>query len=225
MAVGYDNSSFQQSASFPGSPSNYTFVPGGTATVLYVWLHWAVNAAPDSVSMTWNGVAMNFIADYNSGSGPRGALFRLVSPATGSHTLAVTHSGLTHSVGILSLTGTDTSTPEGTISSNTGIAAATSDTLAPASAVGDLIVRCITLNGGTALAATGTGSTLRVNGNTADADGPGGVATQDAVAGTTSGGFSWTTNATGVAIGFAAKAAAGGGGSAVPKMMLHNHGG
>ena len=213
MAVARDTDAMYTSASFPSSPSTTSFTVGaGSNRFLLVWFNWLRNGTEITTPPTYNGVNLTHVGNYVMTSGPYGSLWYLIAPDTGANNLVVTHTGATFTAFIGSYNGVDQATPLGTVASDVAFGPATSVDTAPSSAVGDLIVRAINKNGGTALAATGTGSTLRQSGDDADLDGIAGFADQTAAAGTTTGGFSWTTNAGGVTIGVAIKAASGGGG-------------
>lgn len=212
MAVARDTDLMLTSASFPSSPTTQAFTVGaGSNRVLLVWLNW-LRSTTETASITYAGVSMTLVNNYVFSGGPYGSLWHLVAPATGANNLVITHNGTTFTAFIYSANGVDQVTPLGTVSSDlTGVSGVTSTpALAPASAVGDLIVGFLNTNTAiTAPAATGTGATLRQNGNDADADGVALFMDQTAAAGTTTGGFSWTGAATGVHVRVAIKADAG----------------
>lgn len=214
MAVARDTSAMYTSASFPSSPSTTAFTVGaGSNRYLPVWFNWLRNGTEISTAPTYAGVNLVHVANYVMASGPYGSLWGLVAPATGANNLVIAHNGTTFTAFIGSYNGVDQTTPLGTIVSDVAFGPATTVSTSPSSGTDDLILRFLNKNGGTALAAVGTGSTLRHSGDTADLDGIAGMVEQTAASPTTSGGFSWTTNAGGVTIGVAIKAAAGGGAS------------
>lgn len=210
MAVTRDTDAMYTSASFPSSPSTTSFtVANQSNRLLLVWINWLRNGTEISTAPTYAGVSLTHVANYVMTAGPYGSLWRLVAPATGANNLVITHNGSTFTAFIGSYYGVDQTTPLGTVSSDVAFGPATSTSLSPASAVGDLIVGFLNKNGGTSLAATGTGATLRQSGDDADLDGIAGFADQTAAASSTTGGFSWTTNAGGVHARVAIKATAG----------------
>lgn len=220
MASARDADAFFPSTSFPTSPTNVSglTIAAGSDRYLSVFLNWLRNGTEISTAPTWNGVSLTHVANYVHSGGPYGSLWELIAPATGTFNLVVTHTGVTFSAFLGSYTGVDQVTPRGTIASDITFAG-TSVSLSPASAVGDLVIGYVNKNGGTALGVTGTGASLRQSGDDADLDGIAGMLEQTAAAGTTTGGFSWTTAASGVMVSFALKASAGGAGVALGSVL------
>lgn len=211
MATTRDTDLRYTSASFPSSPNTISFtVANQPNRLLLVWINWLRQGTEITTVPTYAGVNLTLVGNYVMTSGPYGSLWRLTAPATGTNNLVITHNGSTYTADIVSYYNVDQTTPLGTVVSDVAFGPATSVSTSPSSAVGDIIARFLNKNGGTALAATGTSCTLRQSGDDADLDGISGFADQPAVAGTTTGGFSWTTNAGGVTVGVAVKAAAAG---------------
>lgn len=190
--------------SFPASPTTLSpaFTVGNNPDrVMWVFLNWA-RSTTEGASVTYAGVSMTLVANYTFAGGPYGSLWRLVAPATGANNIVVTHSGATFSVFAFSAYNVHQTTPQGTVLSDVTLSGVTSTpTLSPTSTVNDLILRIMNTN--TALTSptgTGTGTTVRQSGNDADADGVAVMADQPGQAGTTVGGMSWTTAATGIYI-------------------------
>lgn len=217
MAVVRDTDAMFVSPSSPSSPQTTSFTVGaGSNRFLVVWLNWLRSTTPEFATITYNGTTVNLNSNYVFSGGPYGSLWGLVAPSTGSNTVSITDaSNTTFTAMIYSANGVDQVTPFGTVSSDiTGIAGSTSYSLAPASAVGDLMLHFLNTNGLlVGLAASGTGATIRRSGNDSapDLDGVGAMMDQTAAAGTTTGGMTWTGGATGVAAAVALKQAAAAG--------------
>jgi hypothetical protein len=131
------------------SPSSLTWshtCGGGSNEVLYVGATFGNNGGSDAsqtLSATYNGVAMTSVSKVHSNSGTSGFIevFRLVAPASGAHNVVVTVGGSGGSVwtltgGSMSFDGVDQATPESGISTNTGTSNAT---VTRASATGNMV--------------------------------------------------------------------------------------
>lgn len=88
---------------------------GASATQLFVGVAWGGSTDRTISSVTWNGVTMTEIIKKNTGAGlnHHSAVYGLTSPATGTHNIVVTFSGIPgdgHNTYYLSFTGGDTTT-------------------------------------------------------------------------------------------------------------------
>ncbi len=102
------------------SSGSWSHTVSGSNTYLIVGLAaWDGNATPFSqLSLTYNGVAMTFLGAYVNppGDGDSAALWGLVNPASGTHTIAWSNSGPAFAElggGSISFTGVDQTNPTG----------------------------------------------------------------------------------------------------------------
>ncbi len=123
MAVAFDSASSATSNTGPPSSLSWSHICSGANRLLTVGVHWVSSGGAVSVSgVTYNGVAMSSVGVVNNGD-VFTQLFRLVAPATGSNTIAITMTGAvdqTLTGGGVSFTGVDQTTPLGTWASATG---------------------------------------------------------------------------------------------------------
>lgn len=232
MAVDTINFVTGQSASFPPTTVDVPYtISAGSNLVLNVALAYLQSVAPYNAAVGWGGTASSFtsltlIDNAVVAGGPFCCAFRLKNPAVGAKTIRITQNGSTFRYFIWYSSGQDQTTDIGTpVKDVTGIAGTNaSPNLSVPSAVGDRIYRFIVTNAAitniTPNATDAGNHVLLGSGNDADSDGVAFITTQDGQATTTDGTISWTPNATGPQLAWAAKAAAAGGGSSpVAKMM------
>src|SRR5258706_2099811 len=133
------------------STNGLTLTPTASATAVLGCVVFS-GPAVTSPTATWNGVAMTLLADTgnktNGGNNDRAILFGLGSPATGSgHAFVVSWTTATAGyINIISLKGTDTTTPFKNATTNTGTG--TSATVPVTSPSGDMALgACLFANG------------------------------------------------------------------------------
>lgn len=157
MAVAVDAVTFSTSSGSPTKAHTCT----GSNLALYVLIAERFNTAVTGV--TYAGVALTRIQQLNDGNVETTNIYRLVAPATGTNNVVISQSA-SHDLcyTIVSLTGVDQSTPEGTIVS--GVGNSTAPTHTASAATDDLVIDLVAwYKSGTQTATVGSGQTERSN--------------------------------------------------------------
>lgn len=116
MAIAIDAVSSGKTAAGASATLTISHTVSGSNRAIIV----GVSANLATAGVTYNGVAMTQAVAQSSG-GPRGAIFYLVNPDTGTHDIVITISSAGRIVGGgISFTGVDISSPIGTTNSATG---------------------------------------------------------------------------------------------------------
>lgn len=161
----------------------------GTDRALYLIINHRFDWTPTA---TYNSVALTQIGRQTNSNTVTVTAFRLIAPDTGSNTLAISGNGGSDDLlyTIISLTGVDQTTPEGTIVSGTGTG--TSPSLSVTSEADGLVIDALAVLMTAAQTITvGAGQTERHNATNAP-DLRGGVSTEPGATSVTS---SWTISA------------------------------
>jgi len=143
-----------------GSPT-VSHTCSGSDRVLYVLIAERYDTALTGV--TYNGVALTSIHQANNGNLSTTNVWRLIAPASGANNVVISQSA-SHDLAytILSVTGADQSTPEGTLVS--GTANSTSPSKTAVAVADDLIVDLLSWwRGASQNATVGAGQTSRSN--------------------------------------------------------------
>ncbi len=116
---------------------SHTVTSSGSNRAIFACVSWYGNVTISSV--TYNSVGLTAVVTANNGTDDHSAIYRLVNPATGAHTLALTVSG---NAGLVmsgvSFTGVNQTTPARASAANTGNNA--TSTVTVASATGDIVL-------------------------------------------------------------------------------------
>ena len=96
MAVAFDAASVATQAS--GSTLSWSHTCTGSNRLLTVAVHWLDTGVTVS-SVTYAGTGMSSVGKVNNGTGLVTELFRLVAPATGANTVAITMSATATFIG------------------------------------------------------------------------------------------------------------------------------
>lgn len=129
-AATYDAAS-SSSCAAPCSSLSWSHTNTGSSLALYCAVSW-YNSATSSVSgITYNAVTMGASVGNDVNSGRKVEVFRLVAPATGANTVAITMSANSEGIvgGCISAAGVDQVTPHGTIVTNNTVATSISATI------------------------------------------------------------------------------------------------
>lgn len=135
----------------------------GSDRLLLIAIHCLQLTGQVGSSVTYNGVAATFVKQTVNQGNRYMELWRLIAPATGANTLAVTFSASMNNVNVqaISFTGVDQTTPLGT--SVAGAGNSTTPSVSVSAATNDLVFDAVTIeHAGTFT--VGTGQTSRYNG-------------------------------------------------------------
>ena len=165
MALAVDATSHVEGVTVSGTPVTVSHTCTGSNLLLYVCLSSAKTTAADVIGATYNSVALTQVANrVNSLANQlQTYIFRLINPATGSHTLAITTDNATGdnvACGIISLSGGDQTSPESATGNTDGISSPITITIA--SAVGELVLDAVFPNTGSGIT-PGAGQTAFEN--------------------------------------------------------------
>lgn len=132
------------------SSLSWSHTCSGSERLLTVGVSMTAGPMPTVDSVTYNGVALTRIGTATNGGGwAKVELWRLIAPATGAHTVAVTLSGAGDlAAGAISFTGAHQTTPAGTFASAQGTSATPSVNVS--GAAGDIVIDCLMVDQGTA---------------------------------------------------------------------------
>lgn len=135
-----------------GTSTSFTHVCTGSELVLHAGLSWD-SAGSKTDTATYNSVSMVRIAQLVAQQST--SHFRLVAPASGSHSLAMAWSGsLEFEATSMSFTGVDQTTPDTGTPLTNEAATGTTTTTDVTSATGDMVVDVVCVNNGTAAGVT-----------------------------------------------------------------------
>lgn len=165
-AIAYDNSiAVDPGTNLSTSYSTSFTNTAGNALVVAVWTRYA-SAYTKPTSVTYNGVALTYLADYNDGAADYKdvSFWGLASPATGANTLTVNLTGtsIRNAVMAVSLTGAAAS-PFGAVGGGGASSASSGSFSVTTTAANSWIVGAESDDGGTAATVTGTNQTLRAS--------------------------------------------------------------
>ena len=207
MAVAFDACT---SGSGTGTSISFSHTCTGSDLVLYVYVVVAANA-DFNPAVTYNSVSLTLLQERVADAYYI-ALFRLVAPATGANTVAVTSlpGGGQEAVIAVSFTGVHQSTPDDTpVYSASASATSVSDNVS--SATGNMVLDGVSVQGDRAITA-GADQTVPANG-TVDQTQVETAVSYDSGAATNTMSWSWTGNARVGHIAIDINAATGGGSS------------
>ena len=159
MAVAFDTCT---SGSGTGTSISFSHTCTGSDLVLYAYVTVAANADFNPAA-TYNSVSMTLLQERVANAYYI-ALFRLVNPATGANTLAVTGlpGGGQEAVIAVSFSGVDQTTPDDTpVYSDSGAASSVSDNVS--SATGNMVLDGVSVQGNRAIT-QGADQTIPTNG-------------------------------------------------------------
>jgi hypothetical protein len=198
------------------SPWSWSHTCTGSDLILLVGVSYWWSSTPNEVTgITYNSVALTRVGGVTNTSSNRSMeLWRLVSPATGSHTISVSWTNSMVGVGgAQSWTGVHQTSPLGTFASGTG--GGTTPSVDVSSATDEVVIDHLALENGVSTLNVGSGQTQRWQ-ILANPETDGGGSSEP---GATTVTMSWSTDISIIwAIGgVSLKPAGGGGGSAVIK--------
>jgi hypothetical protein len=119
MAIAYDNGLFQHTTSAPNWSFNYT-VGSNSNRVLIVFAHNNQTTGDVFTGVTYNGTSMTRLAT-TAGNGAFIALYFLVAPTSGTHTLTISgtwSAGWDENAFVMSYDGVDQTNPANSVATN-----------------------------------------------------------------------------------------------------------
>jgi hypothetical protein len=184
--------------------ASFTVGADGSNGMLVVLI--AMEATQTVSTITYGGVAMTVVGVTHPYSSSTVVAYRLLAPATGANTLAITLGGSTDwEYCVISLLNVNQSSPTGTVV-YADTAAGTSSSLTPAATEGDLVLDLLYKDGGSADNLTiGALQTQRMLQSDANATATQGAASTEpwSTGTTTTASWSWTNARDATALGFA----------------------
>lgn len=196
MAVAFDAVGPSATPTSGTASVSWTHVCGASATDLLVFVTSATGSANLITGVTYNSVSATLLKYQTSGSGGAGgvSVYRLASPASGSHTVAVTASSGLICGASISVTGGDGTAGTAVGTSSPGNATAITTSVA-STATGGLIAAGVCSGSGQAPWTATNSGTLRYSGNINSSGGANNVAGDTTVS--TGGGSSQTVGISG----------------------------
>lgn len=161
MALAFDAVSFTSGSGSSSVTLSHTCSGSDRILIVNAGVHGNARTVTD---ITYNGVAMTYSTEQVNGSAlAKVYQYYLIAPATGTHDIVVTYSGnADYSVGGISLTGADQTSPKGAVGGGTGTGSA------PSNAVVTTFANSMVLSGvvwagqnAGSCSATGTNQTTR----------------------------------------------------------------